>query len=117
MVYLWLSLPGAVQTRHWRLAWLGLDVAVLPVLAATWRLARRRDPRALPLAVANLTLIGARLWFGVSTAGAGHATNGMLVWGAGQLVLALVLLWSSAAVWRPSTPVAEAVPVKELIPR
>src|SRR5690349_17638969 len=64
-------LPRTATARHWNIVWAGLDVAIIAGLASTSWLARRRDPRVAPAAVATATLVCADAWFDVCTSDAG----------------------------------------------
>ncbi|MDH6580236.1 hypothetical protein [Kitasatospora sp. MAP5-34] len=97
MVYLGVALPDTVPAQHWRLAWLGLDLAGLGTQGATWWLSHRRDRRALPVAIMNATLVAAKTWFGMSTSHSGHTLPGPLVLEGAQLWLAAFSLLLAAA--------------------
>jgi hypothetical protein len=103
--YLALSLPANVSARHWPLAWTGLDVVMAAGLAATARLAVRRDRRLAFPAVSTATLLLVDAWFDVCTAPAGRplvmALGDMCV----ELAEAAGCLALTAAVWR--TPACE----------
>jgi hypothetical protein len=64
-------LPRTATARHWNIVWAGLDVAIIAGLASTSWLARRRDRRVTPAAVATATLMCADAWFDVCTSDAG----------------------------------------------
>ncbi|MDH6113785.1 hypothetical protein P3T36_005703 [Kitasatospora sp. MAP12-15] len=108
MLYLGLCLPSTVSARHWQLAWVGLDVAGLAALAGACWLAHRRDPRALPVAIMNATLVAAKIWFGMSTSPSGHTPNGPLLVEGGQLALAVCCLLLTAAEPASARPVRPA---------
>jgi hypothetical protein len=65
------SLPSTYEANHWKLAWIGLDLAIAATAALTALLLHRRDPRAALTAVAAGTLLIADAWFDVSTSGPG----------------------------------------------
>lgn len=68
IVYLGLTLPSRSLARHYDLAWVGFDVALVVALLRTgWLAARGRDHIELP-AVAAATLLCVDAWFDVVTA-------------------------------------------------
>jgi hypothetical protein len=69
------TLPSTYQANHWKLAWIGLDLAIAATAGLTAYLLHRRDPRAALTAVAAGTLLLADAWFDVSTSGSGLDHN------------------------------------------
>lgn len=69
------TLPSTYQANHWKLAWIGLDLAIAVTAGLTAFLLHRRDPRAALTAVAAGTLLMADAWFDVSTSGPGLDHN------------------------------------------
>jgi hypothetical protein len=63
--FLLVSLPDQYQTRHWRLAWVGFDVALVVCLASAAWLGWRRRRAAVPLLVATAALLCCDAWFDV----------------------------------------------------
>lgn len=74
-VHLARSLPTSYVLTGWSSAWVGFDVVLTAVLAATGLLARRRDPLWPAAAFASAALLVADAWFDVTTSG----TAGLLV--------------------------------------
>jgi hypothetical protein len=69
------SLPSTYEANHWKLAWIGLDLAIAVTAGLTALLLHRRDPRAVLTAVAAGTLLIADAWFDVNTSGPGLDHN------------------------------------------
>lgn len=69
------TLPPTYEVHHWRLAWVGLDLAIAFAAGLTAFLLHRRDPRAALTAVAAGTLLLADAWFDVATAAPGLDYN------------------------------------------
>ncbi|MET9023499.1 hypothetical protein ABZV93_26350 [Actinopolymorpha sp. NPDC004070] len=63
--FLLISLPDQYQTRHWRLAWVGFDVALVILLALAAWFGWRRRRAAVPLLVATAALLCCDAWFDV----------------------------------------------------
>ncbi|HLJ66463.1 MAG TPA: hypothetical protein VKX16_03785 [Chloroflexota bacterium] len=71
IVYLGLSLPTRSTIQHYRLFWVGLDIAITLALVCTAWLALRSRPEAESAAVATATLLGTDVWLDVTSAGPG----------------------------------------------
>jgi hypothetical protein len=71
MVVLGLTLPHQVDARHWRAAWIGLDLMEACCLAGTGFLLLKRDLRVGAVAGAAAALLAVDAWFDVTTAQAG----------------------------------------------
>lgn len=78
IVYLATSLPVHYEARQWRFAWVGFDIALLLLLAATAWCGWRRLQLVVPLALATGVLMLCDVWFDV-----------MLAWGTDDLWLSL----------------------------
>lgn len=63
--YLVATLPSRYVAEHWRLAWVGFDVALVVALIGTGVTAWRRRRSAVPWALATGTLLMADAWFDV----------------------------------------------------
>lgn len=63
-----LTLPAHVVARHYRISWVGFDVAELALLARVTWLAHRRRPQAELPAVALASLLVADAWFDITGA-------------------------------------------------
>lgn len=93
IVVLGLTLPRRYDAEHWRLAWVGFDVALLVGLASTAWAAWRRRAIIVLFATATATLMIADAWFDITTARAGD------VWLSATLALcaevpgAIFLFW------------------------
>ena len=71
-IYLGLKLPSRQLSSHYDIAWVGFDVILLAVLAATGFFALRRSPFLAVGASAAATLLVADAWFDVMTAPPGN---------------------------------------------
>lgn len=71
-VYLGFSLPDRVVSRHWDVAWVGFDVALLLALLATGWTAYRRSTWLVSAATAAATLVLCDAWFDVLTSHGGE---------------------------------------------
>lgn len=65
IAYLASSLPDAYDTRHWKLAWVGFDVALLGCLTTAAWLGWRRRRAAVPVLVATAAVMCCDAWFDV----------------------------------------------------
>ena len=65
IVYLAVSLPDQHDSEQWKLVWVGFDIALLACLVAAGWLGARRRRRAVPVLVANATLMLCDAWFDV----------------------------------------------------
>ncbi|MFD2083304.1 hypothetical protein SAMN05421678_10390 [Actinopolymorpha cephalotaxi] len=63
--FLLVTLPDQYQTRHWRLAWVGFDLALVILLASAAWLGWRRRRAAVPVLVATAALLCCDAWFDV----------------------------------------------------
>ena len=70
-LYLTFTLPSRHVTLHYDLAWVGFDVALACVFAATTLAALRRSPWLVPLAAATGTMLVCDAWFDVVTSRGG----------------------------------------------
>ena len=68
-----LTLPQTAVSQHWRLTWVGLDVAIAVGLVVTAMLVGRDDPRAAIASMGTATLLASDAWFDVGTAASGAA--------------------------------------------
>ncbi len=66
-IYLGLELPDRQESSHYNIAWVGFDVILLVVLAATGFFALRRSPFLAAGATAAATLLTVDAWFDVMT--------------------------------------------------
>jgi hypothetical protein len=67
IVYLAVVLPRRNFAEHYRLSWIGFDLALALVLARTAYLANRHDPRVVLPANAAGALLIADAWFDITT--------------------------------------------------
>jgi hypothetical protein len=70
-LYLTFTLPSRHVTFHYDLAWVGFDVALACVLAATTLAALRRSHWLVPLAAVTGTMLCCDAWFDVVTSQGG----------------------------------------------
>lgn len=89
--YLGVSLPTSYTVSTWSLAWVGFDVLVAALLAATAWLGLRRRPEFVLAAVAAAGMLGADAWFDVTTANAGDRLGSVLSAVLVELPLAVAL--------------------------
>ena len=66
-IFLGFELPGRQESPHYNIAWVGFDVILLVVLAATGFFALRRSPFLAVGATAAATLLVVDAWFDVMT--------------------------------------------------
>ncbi|HET8765767.1 MAG TPA: hypothetical protein VFM86_00425 [Pedococcus sp.] len=90
--YLGVSLPTRYTVSTWSLAWVGFDVLVAALLAATAWLGLRRRPEFALAAVAAAGMLGADAWFDVTTANAGDRLGSVLSAVLVELPLAVALV-------------------------
>ncbi|MFB7665500.1 hypothetical protein ACFC1R_16360 [Kitasatospora sp. NPDC056138] len=83
------TLPVHYESRQWRLAWVGFDIALLAALAATAWAGWRRRQLIVPFALASAVLLLCDAWFDV-----------MLAWGTDDL------RWSLASAVLVELPLA-----------
>lgn len=97
-------LPREYVAGHWRLTWIGFDLALLAALCwAAWTLWRRR-PIAIAATIAAATLLLTDAWFDVTTSAGGRdlvtsALTAVLI----EIPLAAALLLVSRRVRRAVT--------------
>jgi hypothetical protein len=90
---LWLtySLPAQHVARHWDLAWVVFDVALLAAFALTGWFAVRASQWLVPAAAATGTMLLCDAWFDVATsAGGGERLEAILEAGFAELPLAAI---------------------------
>ena len=90
-VYLAVTLPTTALAANWSIAWVGFDVALAAVAAATAWFAHRGDLRAGLTALAAAVMLVMDGWFDTMTAGAGAGSLG--------LALGLNLPLAAGAAW------------------
>jgi len=78
IAYLATTLPVHYESRQWRLAWVGFDIALLLALAATGWAGWQRRQLVVPCALVAAVLLICDAWFDV-----------MLAWGTDDLWLSL----------------------------
>jgi hypothetical protein len=71
-LWLTMTLPTRHLTHHYRLAWVGFDVALALALGATALAALRGSPWLQALAALTGTMLLCDAWFDVVTSAAGH---------------------------------------------
>jgi len=92
---LWLTwtLPTKHVAHHWRVAWVGYDVALALALLYTGVAGLRRSPRIEPAALIAGTLLIADAWFDVLTAARGELAEAVGEAVAAELPIAFVCFW------------------------
>jgi hypothetical protein len=70
-LYLTFTLPSRHVTRHYDVAWVGFDIALLTAFAATSWAAIRSSPWLVPLAAATGTMLVCDAWFDIVTSQTG----------------------------------------------
>jgi hypothetical protein len=90
-IYLGWRLPRVYVAEHWKVAWVGLDVAqVVALLATAWAAQRRRAVLAVFASVsASLFLLDA--WFDITTARSGDLQQSILTAAIIEVPAAIVL--------------------------
>jgi hypothetical protein len=92
-VYLAVALPRHYVANHWDVAWVGLDVAQVVMLAASAWAAWRRNTLLVMFATASATLLTIDAWFDVTTARHGDLLQSIVLAGSIEVPTALVLYW------------------------
>jgi predicted branched-subunit amino acid permease len=87
---LWLtfSLPSKHVSHHYDVAWVGFDVALAAVFAATAFAAYRRSAALVGLAAATAAMLICDAWFDVVTSAPGERLEAVLQAGLAELPLA-----------------------------
>lgn len=88
------ALPATYTVERWDLAWIGLDVALAGLFAATGWLVRRRDPLAPALALATATGLVADAWFDCSTAASADLPASLVMASLELAVAAALTAWA-----------------------
>ncbi len=96
IVDLALTLPRHYEANHWRLAWVGFDIALLGFLAATAWLGWRRRQLVVLTAFTTAVLLCGDAWFDLTTAGS-HDIALPLLSACVEIPLAIMLFRAS---WR-----------------
>ena len=92
-VYLAFTLPHRATAHHYRLAWVGFDVALVVALFATALLAWRGRRLVIVPAVVTATLLAVDAWFDVLTSGGGQRQFSLATALLVELPLAGVCVW------------------------
>ncbi len=92
-VYVGVELPRRYVAHHWNIAWVGLDVAQVVMLAASAWAAWRRNTLLVIYATASAALLLIDAWFDVTTARRGDVAQSILLASIVEVPSALVLLW------------------------
>jgi hypothetical protein len=92
--YLSATLPSEHVAHHWRVAWIGLDLAEAAALVATFVALLRKSPAVTVLASIAGTLLVCDAWFDVVTAEPGGELAWALVFALlAELPLAALCFW------------------------
>jgi len=92
--YLGATLPSEHVAHHWRVAWVGLDLAEASALVATFVALLRNSPAVTVLASISGTLLVCDAWFDVVTAQPGSDLAWALVFALlAELPLAALCFW------------------------
>ncbi len=94
-IYLGVALPPHYVAEHWALAWIGLDVAEIAMLAAAAWAAWRHRALVIVFCVAGATLFLLDAWFDVTTAHHGDLDQSVVLAVCLEVPSALALLWVS----------------------
>ena len=110
IVILGLTLPHRYYTRHWTLAWVGFDVALLCALSVTAWAGWRRRQVVIAAAVVTGTMLVVDAWFDVVT----DSTTSDLILSIitaviGELPLAALLFFVAFRLMRLTTHTARAL--------
>lgn len=88
-LYLTFTLPSRHVTHHYALAWVGFDIALAAVFAATATAAARSSQWLAPLAAATGTMLVCDAWFDIVTSqGGGERVEAVLEAALAELPLA-----------------------------
>jgi hypothetical protein len=97
-IFLAVTLPRHYEAHHWRLTWVGLDVAMAFFLARTAWLAYRRQRGLVISAVVTGTLLCVDAWFDVVTANQADRMVSLATAVFGEIPLAAVLFLAARRV-------------------
>ncbi len=92
-IYLGAQLPPTYVAEHWDIAWVGLDIAEIAMLAGTAWAAWKRRAILVGFAVAAATLLIVDSWFDLTTARRGDFTQSLVVTFLIEIPAALGMLW------------------------
>jgi hypothetical protein len=93
-VYLGIVLPDHTTSRHWDVAWVGFDLAIIATLLLTGWFAYRRSRLVESSAVAAATLLIVDAWFDCTTASRpGEVAQALAMAFVVEIPLALLSLW------------------------
>jgi hypothetical protein len=108
--YLGATLPSKHLAHHWQIAWIGLDVAEVAALVATFVALLRNSPAVTVLASIAGTLLICDAWFDVLTARPGSDMAWALAFAfLAELPLAALCFWLALEV----TEVVDAIVAEE----
>ncbi len=112
-IFVGIDLPRHYVANHWDIAWVGLDLAQIAMLAGAAWAGWRRSGLIVVFATASATLLVVDAWFDVTTARRGDLFQGIVLAGLVEIPSALVLLWVALRVLRHG-PVAVDAPPRTL---
>lgn len=92
-IYLGAQLPRTYVAEHWNVAWVGLDVAEIAMLAGTAWAAWKRRAMLVGFAVATATLLIVDAWFDLTTARRGDSGQSLVVALLIEIPAAMGMLW------------------------
>jgi hypothetical protein len=100
-IYLAATLPEAVRTRNYRVAWVGFDIGLVVLLLLTAVLAYRGQRHMVMTATATATALMIDAWFDVVTSPAGDELVVAVATALfGELPLTVLCLWIALQVDR-----------------
>ncbi|MBW4030172.1 MAG: hypothetical protein HIU57_05770 [Acidobacteria bacterium] len=106
-VYVGIDLPRHYVANHWDVAWVGLDVAQIIMLAGTAWAGWRRTNLMVVFATSAATLLMIDAWFDVTTARRGDQVQGIVLAGLVEVPSALILTWVALRVLRHGVTTTE----------
>ena len=109
-IFVGIDLPRRYVANHWDIAWVGLDLAQIAMLASAAWAGWRRSSLIVVFATASATLLVVDAWFDVTTARRGDQFQGIVLAGLVEVPSALILLWVALRVLRHGPAAAELPP-------
>lgn len=93
--YLGVSLPNRYVARHWTLTWVGFDVVLMAMFAATALLGLLRRQLVIVAAFASGILLLCDAWFDITTANAGDRPLSIATAVVAEVPIAILLISSA----------------------
>ncbi|MBF4998099.1 hypothetical protein IRT45_13150 [Nocardia sp. BSTN01] len=100
LVYLGFTLPQDYNANHWALVWIGFDIFLVAMMAATAYLGWRRRVLVILPAFGTGVLLLVDAWFDTTTAGPDEIRVSIATAALAEVPLAVVLLTGALALFR-----------------